>query len=160
MIGDEKHRAAIKDMYGFENWNEGREALLGVRAVPVLEAAQAPLPLIERSALSGGGYIDMYGEGDILVSVRISDCGTPAKAQEALIDHLMICTAPRLPEASERGLETGDVAFVGHDDALTSVSFVRDRWLALIHSCGDTPYRVDEFSKAIDRLLTERGSGA
>jgi len=158
MIGDENHRAGIKQLYGFESWPQGRELLPEMAHLPVLETTRAPLPLINRSPLSAGGYIDMYGEGDTLVSVRVNDCGLPVKAREALIDHLMTCTAPRLPEARDKGIEVGDVAFAGHDDGVTSISFVRDRWLVQIHSCGGRPYPVGEFSKSIDDLLVNAGS--
>jgi hypothetical protein len=148
-------RQVVKDLYGFDDWPRGRPAR--GRTLAVLSAEAAPLPLIKRQPLSGGGYIDTYGDGaETLVSVWIQHCGSPEDAHEALIDHLMACMAPRLPDAGDRGLSAGDVAFAGHDDPPTSLVFVRDHVLARIHSTGERPYPLREMASIVDDLLVGR----
>lgn len=154
MIGNTEERQAIKELYGAADWSLGRTRPAGVRALSVLSAEAAPLPLIKRTPLSGGAYIDAYGDGDeVFVTVWVYNCGSPEKAHEAMVDHLLTCTAPRLPEAGEKGLQTGDVSFAGVDDPTTSLVFVRDHFLARIHSDGKTPYPIEKMARAVDGLL-------
>ncbi|MBF0175784.1 MAG: hypothetical protein HQL63_02875 [Magnetococcales bacterium] len=149
-------RRMLKEMYGFEQWHRGGGGTEKRGAPRALTSKELPLPLINRYPLGGGGHLDTYGDGKVtLVTVYVHPFKEPDKAHEAMIDHLLGCSAPHpLPKADSKGLATGDVSFAGLDDPVTSLSFVRDNYLVRIHSVGETPYPLKAFSASIDALIT------
>ena len=136
MIGDNQNRELIKEQYGFADWGRGRERERARQFISHLPSKALPLPRIDRLAIDGG-YIDTYGDGrEIVVTVWIHQHASPDHAREAMIDFLMTCMAQRLPDASEKGLQIGDIAFVGLDETQASLVFVRDDVFVRVYSVG------------------------
>ncbi|MCZ6454813.1 MAG: hypothetical protein O6909_11300 [Alphaproteobacteria bacterium] len=153
MIGDDRNRELVKQRYGFADWDRGRERERAQQYVSHLPSDVLPLPRIERVAFDGG-YIDTYGDGgEIVVTVWIHQHASPDRAREAMIDFLMTCMAQRLPDASEKDLQIGDVAFVGHDETQTSLVFVRDDVFVRVHSVGETDYPIGELADVVDQAI-------
>ncbi len=153
MIGDNQIRELIKEQYGFADWGRGRERERARQYVSHVPSDVLPLPRIERVAFEGG-YIDTYGDGrETVVTVWIHQHASPDHAREAMIDFLLTCMAPRLPDASEKDLQIGDVAFVGHDETQTSLVFVRDDVFVRVHSVGETDYPIGELADVVDQAI-------
>jgi hypothetical protein len=153
MIGDDQHRNLIKEQYGFADWGRGRAREVRRRHALDLPVKDIPLPRIERQAFDGG-YIDTYGDGQkVIVTVWIYQHASPDQAHEALLDYLMTSMAPRLPDAAERGLHVGDVAFAGYEEAQTSLAFVRNDVFVRVHSVGETDYPIGELAGIVDQRL-------
>ncbi len=153
MIGDDRNRELVKQRYGFADWDRGRERERARQYVSHLPSDVLPLPRIERVAFDGG-YIDTYGDGrETVVTVWIHQHASPDRAREAMVDFLMTCMAQRLPDASEKGLQIGDIAFVGLDETQASLVFVRDDVFVRVHSVGEKHYPIGELAQVVDQAI-------
>ncbi len=152
----------VRERYGLPARAEGEERdespSPAVRFA--LEAPEAAgLALVWRGqAYPPGSYTDVFQVGDdpgARVAVLVSQAGSHAQAIDRLVELLTTTMAVRIPDASESGLEVGDVAFGGGGDAAGLVLFVRGPIFFRVSSEGGTGALVGEIARLIDAQASE-----
>jgi hypothetical protein len=88
-----------------------------------------------------------------LIRIDIVESGSWQQSHEALLELLEGYQAPRLPEATSKKIELGDVAYTGFGEIIQSVVFVRANMIIRIHSVGKQNVSVIDIGKQLDNLL-------
>src|SRR5262245_39185978 len=160
---DEAYRNQVKTNYEFSTWaGRTREGgpdvhLTDVRIGPdelkgwkLEESEQLPGPGQQRETR----YIFASPENNKRrLVLTATECTSTLEAHESLIDVVLTYMAPRLPRCETRGLELGDICFGSHGDVNLSIIFARFNILVEIKNAGTEPTSVDEFARAVDRII-------
>jgi hypothetical protein len=161
---DEAYRNQVKANYEFPTWaGHTREGTADVRLTGLrigseqiekwkLEEAEELQAVRQRRELR---YVYVLPEsgGRRRLILTILECNSVLDAHESLIDVVMTYMAPRLPRCETLGLELGDICFGSHGDVNLSVIFARFNILVEIKNAGTEPTAVDEFARAVDRII-------
>ncbi|MFH2111422.1 MAG: hypothetical protein ABIJ47_09210 [Candidatus Bathyarchaeota archaeon] len=117
---------------------------------------QIPVPLAEDAEFRSYVWENALSEEEELVRVDVIEAGSWHKAQSSLLRLLESYQAPVLTEASERDITVGDLAFVGHSEAVGSLLFTRGNMIIRTTSVGAQEVSVIKFANYIDDLFTSR----
>jgi hypothetical protein len=131
---------------------EATPAAVGRFALETPDIAGLTL-LRRRLGWPAGTYTDVFGVGDdpqARVAVLVSQGGSRPEALERLVESLMQTMAVRLPDASELGLEVGEVAFAGGEDEVDLLLFVRGPIYFRVSSEGEKTAPVVDVARQVD----------
>jgi hypothetical protein len=117
---------------------------------------QIPVPLAEDAEFQSYVWENALSEEEELVRVDVVEADSWHKAQSSLLRLLESYQAPVLTEASERDITVGDLAFVGHGEAVGSLLFARGNMIIRTTSVGAQEVSVRKFAEYIDDLFTSR----
>jgi hypothetical protein len=161
-MANEDFRNIVKDRHNFSQWAGKAKAFKGPlckKFLPkiaeikglVLEKRR-PIPEEKHAVID---YYHSTDDKDIRFAVTIFEYASVLDAHEGLVDMLSHCMAPVLPRASEKGIKAGDVAFGGHGQLQTDISFTRYNVLVRVESVGPKPASVKELAEKIDKQIIE-----
>ena len=64
--------------------------------------------------------------------------------------------ASKIPRGEERGIDVGDISFVGQGDRIMSIAFTRNNIMTIVRSVGDLDVTVEPFAKMVDNSILSK----
>ncbi|GEO82780.1 hypothetical protein [Pararhodospirillum oryzae] len=166
-MNEQEWREAARQHFGFDQWprplaRAAEDAVPQVRGFALLPPDEArdeagAWIFERRAAYDPSGYTDFFRQPDHphrRAEVSVHECASHDEARLALLDRLSHCTAVTVPRLTEVAL--GDVAFKGHGDFVSFVSFVRHNLMITIRSIGDEPVSVLPLATLVDRQIQDQ----
>jgi hypothetical protein len=160
----EKERLARQ--YDFEEWAKqtdvGKRILIwnffmGGNEIPGWELIKTiPKHIHEYGRVNIYIWHKVEGASEELIRIDVTESNSWHLAHERLLKELNECQAPQLPKATSRGIEIGDVAFVGFGEPVQSVVFARVNLVVSIDSIGRQEVPIVDTAKRIDELFITR----
>jgi hypothetical protein len=143
--------------YGFRDWPPGPDAVVR-NFVPSFEAHPAKLRRYSQTPypMSCAYHEEHRSADDPLqrLHVFIAHEHSSAAARESLLHWLSECTAPKLPEGNHLGI--GERAYIGNEEQLSLIVFVRHGILVDLCSAGDHWMDVEKAARLVDDQILAR----